>query len=201
MDHGKPFTFGGKQDAPQLQPSCRNGRGAVCALAPALAQGQIVSDVTGTIDLMLNPFFDTGWVWSDNANDFVNQTLVSQHQYTSVGLSSINASFDGGGGTIPPAADTRFDYDYQATGPGESFFSFHAYALADDAGDGSGGYSKLDMRITVSHPVAYRFEAETIGFPMSYKVMFNGNEASAYGGGYGIREGDIPPDMDTGRRC
>ena len=152
---------------------------------------QIVSDATGTIDLKLNPFFDTGPIWSEEDNTWVWGPLESQHEVVPVGLSDVSASFDGGG-YYSAGGLTEFDYDYESTRPGEAWFNFHAYALTADAGDGSNGYSKLDMQITFNHPVSYRFEAEAIDFPMSYSVMFNETEAKAYGGGYGIREGTFP---------
>ena len=163
------------------------------AMASAtITQAQIVSNITGEIDLMLYPFFDNGWVWSDEANDFIYQPLVPQHRYTPVGFSDISTSFDGDG-YYSAGGLGIFEYQYESKKPAEALLTFHAYADSLDRGDGAGGYSKLNMQITFSQPVQYRFEADVIDVPIYYEVSFNGRQADAWYDAMGIYGGTFPP--------
>jgi len=165
-----------------------------CLATPAAqadAPAGIVGDVTGEIDLMLDPFFDTGPIWNEELQQDEWLPIGPVHQITPVGKDTVQTTFDGGG-QWSTGGDTRFNYEYLEVSPTESWFTFYAYALTEDAGDGGGGYSQLNMQVTFDYPVHYRLAADANGFPMSYNVSFNGEVGSAHGGGYGIRGGTFP---------
>lgn len=140
-------------------------------LLSSTANAQIVSDVSGEIELRLNSF-TLGC--SPSMGDCSDQ-IVSYP----VGMGSQDVSIDGH--TYPTAGGlSQIDYDYTQFGPSLSLLDFHATAETLGASDGGGGYAELDMLITVSAPVRYRFEGEVIEASSSYRVAFNGTEAVAY---------------------
>ncbi len=158
----------------------------------SITSAQIVSDVTGQIDLMLDPFFDIGPLPTGNGDEWDMLPLETQHQYTSVGMMDVNASFDGDG--YYSADGLNFiDYTYESKKPSTARFDIHAFADTEDAGDGGGGYANINMQITFSQPVQYRFEADVIGVPCLYEVSFNGRSASARYSAMGIYGGSFPP--------
>ncbi|MCH7814775.1 MAG: hypothetical protein IID40_12235, partial [Planctomycetes bacterium] len=84
-------------------------------------------------------------------------------------------------------------YEYLSIKPAEASFNFHATADSFDAGDGAGGRASLQLQVTFSQPVYYRFEADVIGVPVLYKVSFNGQGAEAWYSAMGIYGGSFPP--------
>lgn len=163
-----------------------------CATTAVPVGAQIVSDAAGTIDLRLYQFFDNGPVWSEEEGDYIWGPIEDPYEIIPVGLSDVSVSIDGSS-SYSAGGLSAFDYEYMPIGVSEAWFNFHVFADSLDAGDGAGGRASLQLQITFSQPVYYRFEADVIGVPALYKVSFNGREAEAWYSAMGIYGGSFPP--------
>lgn len=163
-----------------------------CATISVPAGAQIVSDAAGTIDLKLYPFFDTKPVWSEEENQNIWVPDEGLHEVISVGLSDVSVSIDGRG-SYSSKGLSAFDYEYMPIGISEAWFNFHVFADTFDAGDGAGGSASLQLQITFSQSVYYRFEADVINAPVLYEVSFNGQQANAWYSAMGEYDGSFPP--------
>ncbi|GAB4197783.1 MAG: hypothetical protein Kow00105_11820 [Phycisphaeraceae bacterium] len=159
-------------------------------LTSGSASAQIVTDVTGEIDLMLEPFFETGWLWDDEVGDYVFSPLENQHARYAVGTTELHVEFDGGG-YYSTGGLNQIDYIYSNPTPAISTWDLHAYTEIPDDDVGSGGYAYLEVDFTTSAPFRYRFEANADRYGYYYEVSFNNNYAYAHAF-RGIWEGTFP---------
>jgi hypothetical protein len=154
-------------------------------LAPFTIQhshAQIVSNISGAIELRMDPFFNT--------HPGTGDPTVSQIEFTPIAFADTSASIDGTG-FYSVGGISQIDYHYDSNNPGESLFSIQAFADTLGAGDSSGGSASIGFDFTTNVPIRYRFEADAIDTPFRYSVSFNGKDAYAR---YdtGIYEGTFP---------
>ncbi len=145
---------------------------------PQSTHAQIVSDVSGVIDLRLNPFYDTAIVWSEEEGKNIVVPDDGLHEIVPVGFSNISASIDGNG-SFSSHGLSAIDYGYQPINPAKAQFNFLATAQTQDDPDGGGGSSAIDINLTIAAPFRYRFEADAIDVFTAYRVAFNGVSAEA----------------------
>jgi len=162
----------------------------VCAAAAPNTHAQIVSNVTGQIDLSHEPFFNNGWIWSEELNELVFQPLETQYQYTPVGLTSISASFDGDG-YESAGGISQIDYNYNPYAPGAAIFDLYTFTANDENEESGTITASITFDFTTSVPIRYRFEADVINTPRLLSVALNGKEARAWYD-YGEFEGNFP---------
>jgi hypothetical protein len=155
-----------------------------CMFTSAPIQAQLVNGVTGQIELELRTF-TAGCPGTLNCDD---QTV--HHPVTS---GDIDLSIDGQG--FPHAGGlSRIALDSTTSGPAKYQIDFHAEAESLDLPLGSGGHAQVDLALTVTSPIRFRFEADTIDIVDLLRVSFNGNAADAwYDGGTGLYGGTFPP--------
>lgn len=156
-----------------------------CAIPSAVVHAQIVSHVSGEIDLTLRTFTAGCVSGFENCSD-----QIALHPVTG---DSIDVSIDGTG--FPHAGGlSRITLDYVSAGAGDKRIDMYAFVVSDNASDGSGGQAQADLQLTISAPFRYRFESAVIGVPDSWSVTFNGQQGTAwYDGNTGLFGGTFPP--------
>lgn len=155
-----------------------------CAATATTAHAQIVGDVTGEIDLRLNPFFDTF--------PGTGEPTVSQIEIVPVGFAGVTASIDGTG-YYSAGGLSEIRYGYESGSAGAARFDIQAIAESLGAGDANDGSATIAFDFTVTAPIRYRFEADAIGTPLRYEVSLNNQYAYAsYDAGTGLFEGTFP---------
>lgn len=162
-----------------------------CGLMPATGQAQLVSDVTGTIDLRLDPFFDTRPQWSEAESAWVEAPNEGQHETYPVTLSNQTVSINGDS-YYSTGGLSLIDFQYDSSNAGKSRFDIHAHGVTEGADGGGGGLAALGAQLTLTKAAYYRFEADVLGTPWLYEVSFNGRSADAWYDDFGIYGGTFP---------
>lgn len=164
---------------------------SVCLLMlPSLAAGStIIGQVSGTINLQLYPFHDTRP--ENTADGWVDVPNPGQYHTGNVALLDVSESIDGSG-YYSTGGLSRIDYTPVQNTAGAAVLDIHTVADTLGRGDGGGGDASLNIQITFSQPVFYRFEAQAIGAPYQYEVSFNGRYADAWYDAFGTYGGSFP---------
>ena len=141
-----------------------------CAITTQPTHAQIVTDVSGEIELRLNPYFDT--------HPGTGEPTVSQIELFPVGFDNTSHAIDGLD-YYSARGLSEIQYEYYSANPSEAQFDIYAFADTFDRADGDGGSASINFDITVPAPVYYRFEANAIDAPLRFEVSFNNNHAYA----------------------
>ncbi len=155
------------------------------ATAPQHTHAQLVSDVSGAINIQLDPFFGT--------HPGTLEPTTSQIEVIPIGFDNVSASIDGPG-FYSTGGISEINYTYASDAPGEALFDMYSFVESLDGDNGGGGRASIEFDVTVNAPIRYRFQADAIGIVLEYVVAFNGQGANAnYDPGTGLFGGSFPP--------
>lgn len=165
-------------------------------LGPTMLFGQVVTEVTGTIDLIQEPFHSYVPVWSDEDGGWIQIPSEPQHAVYPVGMSAISVSFDGDG-YYSTGGLSQIEYNYASDTPGEARFDIFSFAESFDEDEGGGGEAYISFDFTTAAPVRFHFMADTTRDNYSYMVSLN--DRYAYASNFrGTLDGTFPPIYEYG---